>query len=58
MKTNPESVKDEQERISFIKMEYFLYGCMEANNLIEEIKVMETTNNEMTENMAIYENTI
>lgn len=29
------SKKDEQEKISFVKMEYFLYGVAEANRLIE-----------------------
>lgn len=31
----------EQEKISFVKMEYFLYGVSEANRLIEQLKVME-----------------
>ena len=54
MKTNPEAVKDEQERISFIKMEYFLYGVVEADLLIEQIKCMETTINEMTDRLGEY----
>ena len=28
------SKKDEQEKISFVKMEYFLYGVAEANRII------------------------
>ena len=55
MKTNPEAVKDEQERISFIKMEYFLYGVVEADLLIEQIKCMETTINEMTDRLGEYQ---
>ena len=31
----------EQEKMSFVKMEYFLYGVSEANRLIEQLKVME-----------------
>jgi hypothetical protein len=27
--------------ISFAKMEYFLYGCAEANHIISDLKVME-----------------
>ena len=35
------SKKDEQEKISFVKMEVFLYGVAEADRLIEQLKSME-----------------
>ena len=34
-----------QEKISFVKMEYFLFGVAEADRLIEQLKVMEVTIN-------------
>lgn len=36
-----------QELISFIKMEYFLYGCGEANHIITQLRRMEDKINEM-----------
>ena len=39
--------KEEQEKISFVKMEYFLYGVAEANRLIEQIKCMEVRINRL-----------
>ena len=33
-KMNPAAAKEEQEKISFVKMEYFLYGVSEANRII------------------------
>ena len=49
MKTNPNAVKDDQEKISFVKMEYFLYGVAEADRLIEQIKGMEVAINSLTD---------
>ena len=34
-----------QEKISFVKMEYFLFGVAEADRLIEQLNVMEVTIN-------------
>ena len=34
---NPDGPKDEQEKISFVMMEYFLYGVAEADHAIKEI---------------------
>lgn len=39
--------KDEQEKISFVKMEVFLYGVAEANRLIEQLKSMEVRMNKL-----------
>lgn len=39
-KKNP-ALRSEQEKISFVKMEYFLYGVAEADRLIEQLKCME-----------------
>jgi hypothetical protein len=36
-----------QELISFTKMEYFLYGCAEANHIITKLRYMEDKINEM-----------
>ena len=33
------------EKISFVKMEYFLFGVAEADRLIEQLKTMEVTIN-------------
>lgn len=35
------SKQDEQEKISYVKMEYFLYGVAEADRVIEQLKSME-----------------
>ena len=43
------SKKEEQEKISFVKMEYFLYGCSEANRLIEQLKSMELRINDLAQ---------
>ncbi len=43
------SKKDEQEKISFVKMEYFLYGVAEADRLIEQLKSMETRINKLSQ---------
>lgn len=49
MKANPNGVKEDQEKISFVKMEYFLYGVTEADTLIEQIKGMEVAVNKLTD---------
>ena len=43
------SKKDEQEKISFVKMEYFLYGVAEADRLIEQLKSMEVRINKLAQ---------
>ena len=45
------SKKEEQEKISFVKMEYFLYGCQEANRLIEQLKSMEMRINQLAQDV-------
>jgi len=44
---------DEQEKISFVKMEYFLYGVAEANRLIEQLKCMEVRINRQAREVEI-----
>lgn len=34
--------KSRQERISFVKMEYFLFGVSEAYRTVQELKLMES----------------
>ena len=34
--------KTKQEKISFVKMEYFLFGVSEAHRTVEELKAMES----------------
>lgn len=34
--------KSKQEKISFVKMEYFLFGVSETYRTIEELKLMES----------------
>lgn len=41
------SKRDEQEKISFVKMEVFLYGVSEANRLIQQLKSMEMRMNKL-----------
>lgn len=36
-----------QEKISFLMMEYFLRGVVEADRLIDQLKTMELTINQM-----------
>ena len=38
-----------QEKISFVKMEYFLYGVSEAHRCMLELKQMQTKNREYTD---------
>ena len=40
---------DEQEKISFLKMEMFLYGISEADRLIEQLKSMEKRINKLAQ---------
>ena len=47
-KINP-SGQDVQEKISFVKMEYFLYGVAEADRLIEQLKCMERRINRLAQ---------
>ena len=39
--------RDEQEKISFVKMEYFLYGFSEAKRIIDQIMSMENRINKL-----------
>lgn len=34
--------KSKQEKISFVKMEYFLYGITEAHTIVQELKHLES----------------
>lgn len=45
--------KTRQERISFVKMEYFLYGVTEAYRTVEELKLMESKLNAVTDELEI-----
>lgn len=45
--------KTKQERISFVKMEYFLYGVSEAFRNIEELRLMEAKLSEVSDEMDI-----
>ena len=38
---------DEQEKISFVKMEYYLYGVAEAARLIDQLESMEVQINKL-----------
>ena len=40
---------DEQEKISYVKMEYFLYGVAEADRIIEQLKSMEVRMNTLAQ---------
>ena len=48
MKLDP-SKADEQEKISFVKMEYYLYGVAEAARLIEQLESMEVHINKLAQ---------
>ena len=43
------STQDEQEKISFVKMEYFPYGIAEADRLVLQLKSMEVRINKLAE---------
>lgn len=43
------SKADEQEKISFVKMEYYLYGVAEAARLIEQLESMEVHINKLAQ---------
>ena len=43
------SKRDEQEKISYVKMEYFLYGIAEADRIIEQLKSMEIRMNTLAQ---------
>ena len=47
-KTN-NPLKKDQEFISFLKMEYFLYGVQEANHIVQQLRFMEDEINNRTE---------
>ena len=54
-KLDPSKV-DEQEKISFVKMEYFLYGVAEANRIIQQLKSMETRINKLSAQADQFDN--
>ena len=49
---------DAQERISLVKMEYFLFGVVEADSLIEQLKHMEQTINRLMDEQDLLEATV
>ena len=47
-----------QEKISFVKMEYFLYGFTQAHRLMKEIQALEKTINKVERDVDEIKNEI
>ncbi len=52
---NQKTGADAQEKISFVKMEYFLFGVVEADLLIEQLKHMERRINQLMDEQDMLE---
>ena len=58
-RTDAEAAQEqEQERISFVKMEYFLYGVTEADRLVGQVRGMEDTVNALADELEDHQRAV
>ncbi len=48
-----ETSRKQQEKISFVKMEYFLYAVTQAHGLVNELKQMDVRHNELSDELEL-----